>query len=215
MIEYTDKFIELTVRPDFTCVDVGANVGDFTVQMLGLIGDRGTVIAIEPLKKFYDQLHSRTGHLKNVELHNVGIWDESEYHKSKPAWYAQEIGGNHGNAGLTHEPDMTQSVNRVELKLLDQIICSRMVHFIKIDVEGMEFEVINSGIASIAMWKPMILFETRREFEVAFGRKIFEPIFEILLKPFGYSLFNYTPEKGLHKVTVDELGTDTLAKVVI
>lgn len=208
MKEYTDKFIELVVGPGWSCVDVGANVGQFSEQMLRIVGPTGHLMAIEPMKKFYERMIARIGHNKNVEFYNCAIWDESEYHKSKSQWYAMEDPNNLGNAGVTDIP----TDNPTTFKRLDQIINSRRVNFIKIDVEGMELDVIASGLCAIAMWKPAILFETRREFEVSRG-PIFEPIYQ-LLKPFGYEVFNYTPEKGIHSVDINgQLGCDTLAKV--
>lgn len=208
LVEYTDKFIELTVFPGWNCVDVGSNVGTFSEQMLGIIGPGGHLIAIDPMKKFFDKMLSRLGNNKNVEFHNLAVWNESEYHKSVPNWYAVECLNNPGNAGIFPGGADTP----VSFKRLDEIISSRRVNFIKVDVEGMELDVIASGMSAISIWKPAILFETRREFEAG-GKKIFEPIYE-LLKPFGYELFNYTPEKGLYPVDVNgELGCDTLAKV--
>lgn len=207
MPEYTDKFIDLIVKRGWNCVDVGANVGKFSEQMLKIIGPGGRLTSIEPMKKFYDQMVSRIGHYPNIQMLNLAVWNESRYHRSIPTWYSIEDPNNLGNAGLTDVP----TDNPVDFKRLDQIICCRKVEFIKIDVEGMELDVIASGMESISAWKPAILFETLRVFEATQGRKIFSPIYD-LLKPLGYSLFNWTPDKGLHPVDVNgELGCDTLA----
>lgn len=38
------------VQPGWRCVDVGANVGYFTLLMADLVGPEGAVLAVEPIK---------------------------------------------------------------------------------------------------------------------------------------------------------------------
>jgi hypothetical protein len=65
-------FVKRHVRPGMAVVDVGANLGWFTVHLADLVGKDGRVDAFEPRSDLFDLLVKTTAenHLINVTLHN-------------------------------------------------------------------------------------------------------------------------------------------------
>jgi len=64
------------------------------------------------------------------------------------------------------------------------------VNFVKIDVEGMELYVLRGAQEVLKRDHPIVLYETRIEFEQAAGIPLFSAIAD-LLRGCGYSLFDY------------------------
>src|SRR5690606_33083986 len=60
-------------------VDIGANVGYFTVLAAGLVGDEGRVVAIEASPRIHAKLcdNIRINRLSNVVTHNCAVADTS------------------------------------------------------------------------------------------------------------------------------------------
>src|SRR6516164_1499400 len=56
-VDYQDiYFLKNLVRPGDYCVDIGAHLGYFTIELARICGNNGHVYAIEPMSKFYNTL---------------------------------------------------------------------------------------------------------------------------------------------------------------
>jgi len=143
--ENEDKIKEIFVKninKGDTVIDVGANIGEFSLIASKKIGHKGNVIAIEPLEQ---ALHWLT---KNFELNGFTNYEILElavgakagsmtmYKKSK----VSEIG--------ILDPTITDkdlvSAGKILIDTIDNIILSRnisKVDMLKVDVEGFEYEV--------------------------------------------------------------------------
>lgn len=171
----TSAIIKRFVRQDSVVIDVGANVGALTLLM-AQVANNGKVLAIEPGKTTCSRLRhnvSLNPELQNVvEIHQVGVSDK----KGELFWKEDE--NNRGNAGLLeHEGEI------VSVDTLDHIVDSAglvKIDFLKIDVEGMEYEVIKGGMASIIKYRPLIYYETLEPFRDFRGFDIYGEIFNML-----------------------------------
>ena len=140
------------VQPGMTCVDVGANVGYYSVLMADWVGPTGRVIAVEP-----DEQNARCL-LVNLEhgaargaVYSVAASERDGEHAM--TIYANHS-GNHalegkwlegGSAGGLGEwktrTGERVSVRNVTTRRLDTLLDGEHVDFIKIDVEGHERSV--------------------------------------------------------------------------
>lgn len=145
------------VRPGDYVVDMGANVGHFTVRLSSLVGRHGRVFAFEPMTTTFTLLALATWQLKcdNVTLINAAIADRFSAvgmglpttDAGLPNFYMAQIeeGGDH----------------RVIAMPLDSLGISHKVSLIKIDVEGHEGPAIDGAKQIIARDKPVLIVETR------------------------------------------------------
>lgn len=175
--------------------DIGANVGALTLQM-AKIAESGKVIAIEPgpttCRRLIENLKLNPGLSKRVTVINIGVSDRS----GKLYW--TEDMNNRGNANLLGNNGI-----EVEVQTIDKIVDEqeiKQLDFIKIDVEGMEYEVINGGLNSIQLFWPVIYYETLEPFREIRGFDLFGSIFE-LLNSIGYKHFYLSQGRELVEVS--------------
>lgn len=167
-------------------MDIGSNVGDYSLLMLGCIPD-SKIICFEPNPKTFDTLDRRIQR-KNIIKENIGLSDRKGTMKffdkiAKPnsdgtqlaSVYKDVIEKNHKSKSF----EMTINVDT-----LDNYVKSRnipKVDFIKIDVEGHEYCVIKGGLESIKK-TDFIQFEFN-EMNV-YSRVFFKDFWDVLNKDF-------------------------------
>lgn len=156
------------VRPGMTVLDIGANVGFYSLIASKLAGPEGRVVAFEPSERERRRLaaHLRLNRARNVTVraHALGERDEiATLHVVDES----DSGCNSfrpGNVGPT-----TATV--VDVKRLDDCIPSgRPVDVVKLDVEGAELAVLRGGERLFRQARPVLLCE----------------IEEIRIAPWGY-----------------------------
>lgn len=175
-------------------IDIGANVGALTLHM-AKIASLGKVIAIEPgpitCDRLLENLQLNPDLQKRVTVIKIGVSDKA----GRLNW--SEDQNNRGNADLLGNNGV-----EVEVRTLDNIIENvniKQLDFIKIDVEGMEYEVIKGGLNSINLYRPVIFYETLEPFREARGFDLYGSILE-LLNGIGYKHFYVSPEGQLIEV---------------
>lgn len=147
------------VKKGMTVVDLGANVGYYTLMASYLVGNEGMVYAIEPLPANYSSLSQnvKMNDLKNVETHQMAI--------SNKDGMASFFLGAADNLGTLM--DHTEYVGKTSEKIdvltttLDQFLASRgQIDFLRMDIEGSECEVFDGmGKTFKQQVPPRILFE--------------------------------------------------------
>jgi len=126
------------LRPKDLFVDVGANIGVFTVLAAGAVGAR--CISIEPIPKTYQRL-----------LDNVNINCLNDHVQAINAGLGDKIGRLHFTSdrdSINHvatELDATRQPVEVNVTTLDHVTQNQLPEMIKIDVEGFESAVISGG----------------------------------------------------------------------
>ena len=65
----------ITLKPGSTVVDIGANIGAFTILAASIVGPRGHVFAFEPIKDTFERLQKNVdlNGLKNIECRRAAI----------------------------------------------------------------------------------------------------------------------------------------------
>lgn len=139
-------------------VDIGANIGTHTVFFGKAVSQEGKVFAFEPQRIVFEFLCANIAlnGLINVKPMNMGVGDKNgrlNVPVLNPA-VAQNFGG-FGIQG--HEQG-----DSVEIIPLDQLELERC-NLIKIDVEGMELNVIRGAEKTIKKCRPFIFVENNSE----------------------------------------------------
>lgn len=144
------------VRPGDWVLDVGANIGHYTVELARLVGSGGRVVALEPAALTFDLLASnvaRAGTL-NVTLLNLAASDRA-------ARVSMHVPAFSSGSDNFYRASITKGRGRFEVLAapLDSFPISGIVSFVKIDVEGHEAAVIAGMRTLIARDRPRILVE--------------------------------------------------------
>ena len=141
------RLLQLRLQPGDCFVDVGANIGYFTLLASRLVGERGTVVAIEASPTTSESLKS------NIRLnlaHNVRVIQAAVTNRrgSIPLYAGPK--DNRGAASLRPQDGrpLEAAVEAIPLtEMLSEEEWSR-ARLIKIDVEGTEAEVLKSILAN-------------------------------------------------------------------
>ena len=130
-----------------TFVDVGANVGYYSLLASTLVGQSGSVVAIEPSPRLFQAIRDSVARnrLRNVRSVNLAVLDRSTM--------VSLFRGTEYHSGLTttREERGLEFECRVETAPLPAILSpeeTRGARLVKVDVEGAEWSVI-SGMEPI------------------------------------------------------------------
>ena len=171
------------IRPGQTVVDVGANVGTHTLPLAQLVGADGRVLAFEPQRWLYYCLCANVAlnDLTNVVCHEAAIGESRGSLVVPELDYA--AGGNYGGLELGDVNPGGWSYT-VPLERIDDLKLTQC-HFIKIDVEGMEKQVLAGAVETIRRFQPLLYVEDDRREKSAELRAF--------LQSLGYQLFLHGP----------------------
>lgn len=171
-------------------VDVGANIGLFTVIGAKVVGPTGRVYAFEPSALAYGRLTQNVmlNHLTNVECLQLALSDQDERRimTTAPDGFAAWNSLAHPSAGSRFVPEEIQC--RQWDTFAAQANLSGKVALIKIDVEGWEFYMLNGAQATLVQPDaPDLLVEFTEVNAKAAGVTGVEVY--ALLREFGYQLY--------------------------
>ena len=134
-------FISSVLKPGDVFIDVGANIGYFTMLAAKCVGASGKVYAIEASPSTYDLLiaNLRLNEVKNVEAINMAVTDK-ECHVRIQSNDTRNIGANSVHIVASGAADSVVG------RPLQDIVAPNLgrARFIKIDVEGAENLILPS-----------------------------------------------------------------------
>jgi FkbM family methyltransferase len=144
-----------TPKKDQTVLDVGANVGKYTLQAAKKVGNHGQVISIEADNQNYKTLQQsiKLNQLNNILLLNIAAYNKEcqlkFYIGDTTARHSLKSNQNHGFHIVTAKP-------------LDKVLTENnitRIDWIKIDVEGAEYETLLGLQKTLENNKPKIIIE--------------------------------------------------------
>ena len=155
--EYSEQEVALykqLLRPGGVVVDAGANIGALTVYFAQAVGAQGAVLAFEPQRVMFQMLCANLALNKigNVRVWQAGLGASAGQASVRPLDY--DTLSNFGD--LTLRPEGPGEI--VQVTPLDSLNLPRC-DLIKIDVQGMEGEVLNGARATIARCQPLLYIE--------------------------------------------------------
>ncbi|HMQ07212.1 MAG TPA: FkbM family methyltransferase [Saprospiraceae bacterium] len=151
----TEQIIRKTVQLNSQGIDIGSHHGEVLSSLLKYAPE-GRHYAFEPLPELYELLYKRYGQKAAIypyALSNENGFSDFHYIRNAPDY----SGLRKRKYDIMH-PDI--HILWVEMRKLDDVIpTDSTIHFIKIDVEGGEFDVIKGSENLILNSRPIILFE--------------------------------------------------------
>jgi FkbM family methyltransferase len=143
--EFEDMSLVLhALRPGDLFVDVGANIGSYTVLAAGVCG--ASVVAVEPIPGTFAALRDNlrlNGLEEAVEAVNIGLSDA-------PGELRFSATLDTVNHALSDEEAAFDVGVRVAVDTLDSVLAGREPTLIKIDVEGFETKVVGGATRAFA-----------------------------------------------------------------
>jgi len=153
-----------------TILDIGANFGAYTIPMaLNVMANNGIIYAFEPQRRIYNQLCGNifVNNLDNVYAFNYALGKEESilnikvpnYTKFKnPGAFSLDI---KTMVSRNLENYLSEKVESILVKPLNTVNTKSLISLIKIDVEGMELDVILGGEQLLKQnCFPPIIFES-------------------------------------------------------
>jgi len=157
------------IRPGDWVIDVGANVGLYTLRMAQLVGAEGRVIAFEPVASTFEILagNCRVAGCRNVSLINAAASDHSALVRmtvpsedGAPNYYQAHIeeGGSGGQSALALSIDSLGLTARIAL--------------VKIDAEGHDASVLRGMARLLERDRPTLIVESGDAASTAWLREL-------------------------------------------
>lgn len=185
-------------------VDIGANVGLLTLDMMMQAGSKGKVIAFEPNPATYCMLN------EVVKINN-------KY--STPITCIQSVLGEAtgttefyisnkdylGVMSAMHSNDPDAYPIRLPVITLDQYFLEEdHLDFLKIDAEGAELMILKGAGSTLSRFKPVVQVEVHGEFMKNMGSDV-STLFDFMIHK-GYKIINLVTER---EITLEEFQKDT------
>lgn len=156
--EYEIDFLRKFIKPGDTVIDVGANIGTHAVAFSRMVGKGGRVFAFEPQPRIFKILEAniQLNHLENVFFSDKAMGDFS------------------GGVSIADLPPDTENFNFGSVNIfdygssfgtsgyvttIDSFTADLSPSLIKIDVEGMEAEVVLGARETIKRCMPILFVE--------------------------------------------------------
>lgn len=142
------SLIRSFLKPGFHVIDVGANIGYYTLLLASAIGENGSIVAIEPSPENLRELYlnvERNNLTSKVEVVEAAVGDK-----------AAVVGLRTGiNSGVT---DGDKAAYQVPMDTIDNIV-KRHVDFMKIDIEGFEVFALRGATRVLTQDQPTLFVE--------------------------------------------------------
>lgn len=190
-------YLNQLIKPNFVCIDIGANVGYYSVFLSQFSGMNGKVFAVEPVGIFAKIF------IKNIQkfgLENTTLFENALGAENKMIQMGTPfIDGvfRHGLTKIVNEKDgHNLKTYEVEMRIPDELFASlTKFDFLKCDVEGYEVFLIPHFMKTISKFKPLIQMEIS-------SKENREKIFELFF-PLGYSVLKLKNDT-LQKMKVED-----------
>lgn len=168
------------LRPGDLIVEAGANFGAHTVAMAKMVGDQGGIIAFEPQRLVFQAMVANVAlnSLSNVIAMQAGLGAKPSIIKVPVLDPAK--GHNFGGFNISNH----NVGEEVPVRTIDSLNLNRC-RLIKVDVEGMECEVLEGARNTIARLRPVLYVENDR---TEHSQRLIA-----LIQSFGYRLWWHLP----------------------
>jgi FkbM family methyltransferase len=170
-------YLRQLIKPGDTCIDIGGNLGYYTVPLSKYVYPGGMIITVEPVPLFAKILR------KNVELFGKPVVSVNQVALGKEegatiTMGTPSVGGTfrHGCTKIKEDEsenfaDTYEVIMRNPKNLFSNL---QKIDFIKCDVEGYELVIFNELMPLIEKHRPIILIE----FQIEHKQKIHKMLSE-------------------------------------
>lgn len=202
-LEYVYHLEKLVAKGDH-CLDIGANLGYYTRTLSRLVGPEGFVHAVEPMAPTRRVLEKNVRrHNQNIKIYPyaLGECDRKVVMANDSAREAGYLGT--GQNFVKEQPTACEVECAAEMRRGSELFGNLpRLDFIKCDIEGYEWQVMQEMRPVLEKYRPTVLIETGGE-----NRPRIISLFEEL----GYR--GYTLSEGREVPLTPESGKDIIFRI--
>ena len=152
--------LKKTLKPGMTVLDLGANIGYFSVISAALVGQNGQVHAFEPMPQNLIRLRKNLEPFRWAMAHPYGVANVTgevpiHYSDKEAGWASM-----HDQHNLANLP-CTSTVSAIRLDDWLQTNSVDRIDFIKLDIEGSELDALLGARQALSHFHPTIVAETK------------------------------------------------------
>ena len=196
MIEPEIILLDQFIKSGDYCFDIGANKGHY-IYKLNKLTQSEKIFAFEPIPKNYT-------FLKNIfpecKIFKYALSNEAGITKMKIPMVDNKLLDTRAKIdfNILEKNESSYKTIKIECSTIDLFVKHnniRKIDFLKIDVEGHEFNILKGGIKAIKKFRPIILIEIEQRHHVYNISQIFNFIKELKyeIKYFNLSAMKFNP----------------------
>jgi len=177
------SFVKSICKPGDTILDIGAHIGIFATITSKIIGSKGKIFAFEPTPNTFSVLNQtvRINSLKNViQPVNQAMGIDT----GLATFFISDSEADNGNSLISYKVDRKLNGVKVFVNTIDNFVAVakfKKIDFIKIDVEGAEYDTLRGGIEVFKKHRPYFILAIHPEPIAKKGDKL-EDIYDLLLQ---------------------------------
>jgi FkbM family methyltransferase len=166
-----------------TIIDVGANIGQFTLMINQILPD-ASIYAFEPLRECFQQLKNSTKKINSIKYFNVALGSEekettiykNKFSASSSLLKMEKL---HKEIFPFTNAEEVEKIKVVTLGSLRNEISWKSKILLKVDVQGFEIEVLK-GIGTVMKMIDIIIIETSFV-KLYQGQPLFNEVYSYLI----------------------------------
>ena len=197
------RLFKRVLKPGMTVLDLGANIGYFSVLAAGLVGKSGQVHAFEPAPTCFTRLKRNLAAFPWAHAYPIAAADAP----GTACFHFSDKANESGWGSLLSENDAFTRETMVPVARLDDWAreqAIRRVDFIKMDIEGAEFRALQGATELLSRYRPVVVAELN---SVCLARDDHQPDDVLaLLRAAGYDNFAFNdgvlalPSEARHQI---------------
>jgi len=153
------RFLQNHLNPGDIFLDIGANIGCYTLAASKMVTDTGKVYAFEAISGVFEKLtyNANINKLQNVVLENKAI-----YSKEDTLTFYVSARENMGMSSIFRHDTESGQTETVKAISVDQYVTEKniqKINVIKIDIEGAEMFALKGMTKTLQNLKPLVMIE--------------------------------------------------------
>jgi FkbM family methyltransferase len=190
--------LKTILKPGMVFIDLGANIGLYTLFASKLVDNDGTVIAIEPSERDMERLRANVelNNGRSIKLRQTAISNSSGERELLIA--EEEHSGQNTFGAFAYADVQNQGKVNVNTQTLDEVVrqeALNRVDVIKMDVEGHEFFALQGANETLRNFHPILLVEISETALMNQGCTSSQIL--TFLDRMGYRIYIFSKQTGL------------------
>lgn len=192
------SYLNGLLGPGMVFIDIGANLGLYSLFASTLVGKHGTVLAIEPSEREFQRLKANLelNPGSNISPMQLGLSNQSSERHLR---IADEVHSGHNTFGdFAYAGVRQEGQQRARVQRLDDVVRKaglKRVDVIKMDAEGHELFVLEGAVETINRFKPTLFVELVDR-SLSLQGCTSDQVWDFLIRN-GYQIYQFDAVTGL------------------